>query len=145
MYYDGTHTILSMGYTEKYTPGNTHFSVNNPGNLRYESWESKFGASSTLNGFAAFDTEQGGRNALGALLDGTHYSQDTMTSFVTDGFNGGSSQQQAAEQQNVLHYMAQYGFPATVAANNVAISKMSESEFNTFLDAITVAEGETNL
>jgi hypothetical protein len=141
-YFDGTHTIDPFDYTEKYTPGNTHYTEHNPGNLALASWEAKFGATTSVNGFAAFSTEQGGANAMGALLDG-HYGGDTMTTFVTDGYNNGPGQ--GAEQSNIVLYMEYNGYPSVSIGTPTKIDNLSDAEFNTFLRAVANAEGETNM
>ncbi|KJV34821.1 hypothetical protein VI08_09600 [Luteibacter yeojuensis] len=115
---------------------------NNPGNLVYNSWTASHGATGeTANGFADFSSEQDGRQALGDLIDGNYYDS-TPNSLSHDGYNGGSTSAQNTESNNINSYMASHGY---ADAQNDTIHNMSDDEFNVFLDAVTNAEGGTNM
>lgn len=128
----GTHNVYERDFTSK-TPG-----FNNPGDIRSNSWTAAHGATGSLNGFAEFATEQDGRQVLGDLID-ANYNGYNDGNFAQK-FSAGDSQGIVSETQNVDSYMASHGY-----GTNDAISTMSNDEFNVFLDAITNAEGRTNM
>ena len=131
----GTHIVDNRCWT-------SNNGKNNPGDLKYGTWSAKHGATGTLGGFATFATEQEGRYALGCLLDGSYAGSSIANMFFT--FNPDTLQNPDQAQQetaNVESAMAALGY------NNFStnISAMDNTEFNSLLDAITQAEGTTNM
>ncbi|GAA0913139.1 hypothetical protein GCM10009552_28590 [Rothia nasimurium] len=131
----GTHNVYDRDYTSKVA------NENNPGNLVANSWTAAHGSDGSTGAFANFATEQDGRQALGDLLDANYYSS-TPTSLSHDGYNGGSAAAQNIESNNINSYMASHGY---TNAQNDQINSMNNQEFNVMLDAITNAEGGTNM
>jgi hypothetical protein len=131
----GTHIVDDRCWT-------SNNGKNNPGDLKYGTWAAKHGGTGTQGGFATFATEQEGRYALGCLLDGSYAGSSIGNMFNT--FNRDTPQNPDQAQQetaNVESIMAALGYNNF----NTNISAMDNSEFNSLLDAITQAEGTTNM
>jgi hypothetical protein len=123
------HEVQARSFTSK----DAH---NNPGDLMH----SAGGGHYVLNTYV---NEQDGREALAALLD-SKYTNSSTASLASDGFNkdtAANPNQAETETSNLESYMAEHGYPDS----NTAITNMSADEFNTFLDAVTNAEGRTNM
>lgn len=131
----GTHHVYDRDYTSKVA------NENNPGNLVANSWTAAHGSNGNTGAFANFATEQDGRQALADLVDANYYNS-TPTSLSHDGYNNGGSAAQNAESNNINSYMASHGY---AGAQNDQLNSMNDQEFNVMLDAITNAEGGTNM
>lgn len=90
-----------------------------------------------------YDTEQDGRDALARNMDGSiYYNMDISKMgavYAPDSADPGQAERWTT---NVENYMSEYGY-STAGSTNPA--NMGDAEFNVFLDAITNAEGNTNM
>lgn len=132
----GTHKVDSRCFTSKN-------GSNNPCDIMSGKFAMRHGATGVeTNGTVIFATEQQGRYALGSLLDG-NYGNDSVSTFAHNFTppNPNYLNQTSHETINVESYMTSHGYTDFTGS----INSMSYSEFNTFLDAITKAEGVTNM
>ena len=136
----GPHTVESRCWTSKSEASGGGY--NNPGDIGAGPWANENGAVGNNGGFAVFATEQAGRYALGTLLD-ANYGNNSISNFAFI-YNPNTPQhpnQAQIETSNIELYMEQLGYTNFGSS----IQSMSNAEFNSFLDAITHAEGRTNM
>ncbi|HEX7341827.1 MAG TPA: hypothetical protein VF269_06095 [Rhodanobacteraceae bacterium] len=98
-------------------------------------------STSTSSGtLAQFPTEQEGLDALADLLD-HNYANQSISNIFTSPSHHYTSTDPNTETSNVEAYMNAHGYSDTTTP----VSQMSGAEFNTLLNAISKAEGNTNI
>ncbi|HEX7341292.1 MAG TPA: hypothetical protein VF269_03350 [Rhodanobacteraceae bacterium] len=129
-YNDGIHRVYATTATSK----NGH---NNPGDIMHKDSQGNY----VLNTYA---TEQDGLDALAKLMDNNTYENLKIGNMGNTYCHDDADNPHQAEnwENNVESYMANHGY-ANAATETPG--EMSDAEFNTFLNAISVAEGNTNM
>lgn len=100
------------------TPGTIAYNNNNPGNLKYSYWETQYGASEGVNGFALFPSFGSGMDALNARVTELENSGDSIAQLIHtwagSQYPGNSSQ----SESNYVNFVAQKtGLNATQPIN----------------------------
>ena len=131
----GTHDVYDTTLTS------TNPNYNNPGDVSYGTWAVRHGADGYFiaqggQKIAEFPSEQDGIFTLGCLLDGS-YGSYTVADFASKF----SPYNAATETLHVEQYMESFGYSNFQTDSN----SMSNDEFNTLMDGIASAEGESNM